>query len=126
MKNVNILDRVGDIDIRCSSTNCETLELHVDSDHDVGVLRVRLYGADQQVMMERLVRSVPSSLKVRLPDTGTYAIEVAPLPKKGQARANNLTWSDWAEMMGADPGRRGGAVGTSREAVHANATLRVA
>ena len=125
MTQMALSDRNGDIDLRCSRPSPDSVELHVDADASVGVLRVRMRSAEDEVVMERLVRSVPSSIRFRKPERGSYAIEVEPLRGRGASRTKNLTWSDWGEMMG-DKGGRGGDIGSMERSLRGEATLRVA
>lgn len=117
---VKVIEKTGDIDIRCSSgvTAGEQVQIVVEGD-DLVNLRLRVRGPKGDVVCERLVRSTPAQISFRASVTGRYSVEVAPLPASGASASRNLTWSDWeADSAGPErqprsirmEGPRGGAV----------------
>ena len=123
---ITLRNNTGDFNLHCSKDHSDNrAELHLDADHDHGTLRVRMYNQQADLVLERVVRKLPGTLKFSVPSAGTYAIEVAPLKNGGASRGKNLTWSDWSSMMGGS-GPRGGQSGHTMAHAHGVAELKVA
>jgi hypothetical protein len=125
LRALTLEDRIGDIEIRCRDRRAPDgrVEMEIDASRDHGCLRLQLIGPAGEVVCERLVRTTPSSVLVRVPAPGCYLVEVSPLGAGGSSSRKTLTWSDWDEMAS---GRRGGSRGTQLAPATGAAVLRVA
>jgi hypothetical protein len=70
--------RHRDLDLRVARANGRDV-LHVDSESELGCLRVQIVDREHKVVCERLVRSVPGALTIPVLPSGRYAISVQPV-----------------------------------------------
>lgn len=70
----------------------EQVELTVDSMDDVQVMQLRVYDPNGKVVVERVVRSFPMTVKFPAATAGRYELEMASIQQK---RIKAFTWSDW-------------------------------
>lgn len=79
---------------RAEFINEERIRLSLDSNSDTGVCRLRIYNPAGTVVVERVIRQVPTSVEFAAKAAGRYEMELATVDA-GERSKRVFTWSDW-------------------------------
>lgn len=116
---IHLHDVRGDFSIRCVVASAEWLTLAVD---DPGgrdtLLRLEIRTAGGELFCQRLVRPEVTTIRVRRPPAGRYALTLRPL-RAASARCSTLTWRDWDAMTGRSSVRDVETALTREDELHA-------